>query len=103
MQLSIFYQREHHLRRNATEEQLECLQSFEREATIYTMHRSKGGLHIVDILTNFTVPDNKDQAYVLDEIVEKVYFFKSRVMDYYLKLQEISRKAQKYTSSNEIR
>jgi len=45
----------------------------EREATIYTMHRSKGGLHIVDILTNFTVPDNKDQAYVLDEIVEKVY------------------------------
>ncbi|CAG8665870.1 2569_t:CDS:2, partial [Ambispora leptoticha] len=106
MQLSIFYQRQHHLRRNATEEQLDCLQSFgvfvyQRETTIYTMHRYKGGLHIVDILTNFTIPDNKDQAYVLDEIVEKVYFFKSRVMDYYVKLQEISRKAQKYTPSNE--
>ncbi|CAG8579514.1 1120_t:CDS:10 [Ambispora gerdemannii] len=101
MQLSIFYQRQHHLRRNATEKQLECLQSFgvlvyQRETTIYIMHRSKGGLYIVDILTNFTIPENKDQAYVLDEIVEK-----SRVMDYYLKLQEISRKAQEYTPSNE--
>ncbi|CAG8775880.1 13649_t:CDS:2, partial [Ambispora leptoticha] len=28
MQVSIFYQRQHHLRRNATEEQLDCLQSF---------------------------------------------------------------------------
>ncbi|CAG8676842.1 3726_t:CDS:2 [Cetraspora pellucida] len=54
MQLSIFYQRQHHLRRNATEEQLDCLQSFG-----------------------------------------------SRVMDYYLKLQDISWKAQKYTPSNE--
>ncbi|CAG8495088.1 643_t:CDS:2 [Acaulospora colombiana] len=57
-----------------------------RETIIYTMHRCKGGLHIVDILTNFTIPDNKDQ---------------SRVIDYYLKLQEISRKAQKYAPSNE--
>ena len=52
----------------------------ERETTIYTMHRYKGGLHIVDILTNFTIPDNKDQAYVLDEIIEKVYFFKVQVL-----------------------
>ncbi|CAG8511652.1 7348_t:CDS:2, partial [Paraglomus occultum] len=73
----------------------------QRKTTIYTMHRYKGGLHIVDILTNFTIPDNKDQTCVLDEIVEKVYSFKSRVMDYYLKLQEISWKAQKYTPSNE--
>jgi len=67
MQISIFYQRQHHLKRNATENQLLCLQSFgvlvyQRETTIYTMHRAKGGLHIVDIVTNFTIPDNKEQA-----------------------------------------
>ena len=44
------------------------------------MHRAKGGLHIVDIVTNFTIPDNKDQAYVIDEIIEKVYFFKVWVL-----------------------
>ncbi|CAG8678895.1 6909_t:CDS:10, partial [Cetraspora pellucida] len=101
MRLSIFYQRQHHLRRNAPEEQLGCLQSFGRETTIYTMHRVKGGLHITDILSNFTIPDSKSQLYVLDEIVRKAYFFKSRVMDYYLKIQEISKKAQQYTPSNE--
>ncbi|CAG8790238.1 20550_t:CDS:10, partial [Dentiscutata erythropus] len=56
MRLSIFYQRQHHLRRNAPEEQLGCLQSF--------------GVLV-------------------------------RVMDYYLKIQEISKKAQQYTPSNE--
>ncbi len=104
MQISIFYQRQHHLERNATEEQLLCLQSFgvlvyrmyhyicvtvtdpmiqrillinlERETTIYAMHCVKGGLYVVDIITNFTIPDNKDQVYVIDEILEKVYFFK---------------------------
>lgn len=106
MQLSIFYQRKHHLRRGATEKQLECLQSFgvlvyQCETIIYTMHRVKGGLHIVDILTNFMIPDNDDQSYVLGEIIEKAYFFKSRVMDYYLKIQKISRNAQRYTPSKE--
>jgi len=28
MQISIFYQRQHHIKRNATENQLSCLQSF---------------------------------------------------------------------------
>ncbi|CAB4473954.1 unnamed protein product [Rhizophagus irregularis] len=106
MQISIFYQRQHHLERNATEEQLLNIQSFgvlvyQLETTIYSMHRIKGGLHIVDIVTNFTIPDNKDQVYVIDEVIEKVYFFKSRVMDYYLKLQDISRKVQKYSPTNE--
>ncbi|CAG8482959.1 4062_t:CDS:10 [Acaulospora morrowiae] len=106
MQLSIFYQRQHHLERNATEEQLLYLQSFgvlvyQRETIIYTIHRVKGGLHVVDIITKFTIPDNKDQVYVIDEIIEKVYFFKSRIMDYYLKLQKISRKAKKYSPSDE--
>ncbi|CAI2190949.1 2581_t:CDS:10, partial [Funneliformis geosporum] len=106
MQISIYYQRQHHLKRNATENQLSCLQSFgvlvyQRETTIYTMHRAKGGLHIVDIITNFTIPDSKDQAYVISEIIEKVYFFKSRVMDYYSKLQDISPKVQEYSHINE--
>ncbi|RIA89552.1 hypothetical protein C1645_824665 [Glomus cerebriforme] len=73
----------------------------EHETTIYTMHRAKGGLHIVDIVTNFTIPDSKDQAYVISEIIEKVYFFKSRVMDYYSKLQGISPKVQEYSHINE--
>jgi len=106
MQISIFYQRQHHLISGASEDQLLCLQSFgvlvyQRETTIYTMHRVKGGLHIVDILTNFTIPDNKDQVYVIDEIIQKVYLFKSRIMDYYIILQKISQKVQKYSPSNE--
>ncbi|CAB4446467.1 unnamed protein product [Rhizophagus irregularis] len=106
MVISIFYQRQYHLQRNATEEQLECIQSYgvlvyQRETTIYVMH-FKEGLHIVDTLTNFIIPDSVDQAYVLAEIIEKTYFFKSRVMDYYLKLQKISRNVQNYTPSKEI-
>ncbi|CAB4404444.1 unnamed protein product [Rhizophagus irregularis] len=65
------------------------------------MHHIKEGLHIVGTVTNFTIPDNKDQLYVIDEVIEKVYFSKSRVMDYYLKLQDISRKVQKYSPTNE--
>ncbi|RIA85557.1 hypothetical protein C1645_830595 [Glomus cerebriforme] len=79
---------------NATEMEIGISRS-ERETTIYTMHRVK------DILANFTIPDNQAQAYVIEEILEKAYFFKSRVMDYYVKLQEISRKAQKYSPTNE--
>ena len=53
-----------------------CFINLERETTIYTMHCVKGGLYVVDIITNFTIPDNKDQVYVIDKILEKVYFFK---------------------------
>ncbi|PKB96670.1 hypothetical protein RhiirA5_404405 [Rhizophagus irregularis] len=74
---------------------------YQHETTIYSMHHIKEGLHIVDTITNFTIPDNKDQLYVIDEVIEKVYFSKSRVMDYYLKLQDISRKVQKYSPTNE--
>nr|CAG8638409.1 14709_t:CDS:2 [Entrophospora candida] len=77
MQISIFYQRQYHLQRNATEEQLKCIQGYgmlvyQRETTIYTMH-FKGGLYIVDIFTSFIIPDNVGQAYVLAEIMEKNY------------------------------
>ncbi|CAG8796216.1 28742_t:CDS:2, partial [Gigaspora margarita] len=61
----------------------------------------KGGLHLVDVLTEFTIPESMDQAYVLEEIIKKVYFFKSRIMDYYVKLQNISRKVDAYDSSDE--
>ncbi|CAH1766672.1 15591_t:CDS:2, partial [Entrophospora sp. SA101] len=37
----------------------------------------KGGWYIVDIFTSFIIPDNVGQAYVLAEIMEKVYFFKN--------------------------
>ncbi|CAG8535130.1 16099_t:CDS:2, partial [Funneliformis mosseae] len=70
---------------------------YQRETTIYTMHRAKGGLHIVDIVTNFTIPDSKDQAYVISEKC----IFSSRVMDYYSKLQDISPKVQEYSHINE--
>uniref|UniRef100_U9UQ85 Uncharacterized protein n=1 Tax=Rhizophagus irregularis (strain DAOM 181602 / DAOM 197198 / MUCL 43194) TaxID=747089 RepID=U9UQ85_RHIID len=45
----------------------------------------------------FIIPDSDDQVYVLVEIVEKI-----QVIDYYLKLQEISRKFHNYTPSNEV-
>ncbi|CAB4379965.1 unnamed protein product [Rhizophagus irregularis] len=45
---------------------------YQRETTIYSMHH-----------------------------IKEVYFSKSRVMDYYLKLQDISRKVQKYSPTNE--
>ncbi|KAF0520353.1 hypothetical protein F8M41_016357 [Gigaspora margarita] len=106
MQISIYYQRHHHLNRNTPEENLSCIQSFgilvyKRRTAIYVMHRLKGGLHLVDVLTEFTIPESMDQAYVLEEIIKKVYFFKSRIMDYYVKLQNISRKVDAYDSSDE--
>ncbi|GBC50401.2 hypothetical protein GLOIN_2v1772943 [Rhizophagus irregularis DAOM 181602=DAOM 197198] len=47
------------------------------------------------IIMEFLYSD--DQVYVLVEIVEKI-----QVIDYYLKLQEISRKFHNYTPSNEV-
>ena len=43
---------------------------------MYSMHRTNGGLHITNVMEHFTIPDSADQAYVLEEIVNKVYFFK---------------------------
>ncbi|CAG8583690.1 13209_t:CDS:2, partial [Funneliformis caledonium] len=99
------YQSFIHLKRNATKSQLLFLQSFgvlvyQRETTIYAMHRAKGGLHIVDIITNFTIPDNKDQVYVIDEIIEKVYFFKPS-NGLLLKVARNIAKVQEYSPTNE--
>ncbi|CAG8661694.1 7336_t:CDS:10, partial [Paraglomus brasilianum] len=81
MQISIFYQRQHHQERGATEDQILNIQSFgilvyQRDVAMYSMHRTNGGLYITDVMENFTIPDSADQAYVLEEIVNKVYFFK---------------------------
>lgn len=40
------------------------------------MHCIKKGLHVVDIITHFTILNNKNQVYVINEILEKVYFFR---------------------------
>ena len=40
------------------------------------MYRTNGGLHVVDVLTEFSIPNTKDQLYVLKEVVENVYSFK---------------------------
>ncbi|CAG8587431.1 3442_t:CDS:10 [Funneliformis caledonium] len=90
MQISLFYQRQHHLQRGASEKQLQILESYERAATIYTMHCASG-LYIVDKMTEFFIPNSKDQLHVLkEEVIEKVYMFKSRVIDYYLKLSKLT-------------
>src|SRR5438105_2545844 len=89
MQISLFYQRQHHLQRGASEKQLQILESYgiivyseynmllfkelirshelffdllilERVATIYTMHYASG-LYIVDKMTEFFIPNSKDQ------------------------------------------
>jgi len=106
MQMSIFYQRQHHLQRGATEQQLTFLESYgiivyQRTFTIYVMHRTNGGIHVVDKLTEFSIPNSKDQLYVLKEVIEKVYMFKSRVMDYYLAVQKITPTTKIYTSIKE--
>ncbi|CAG8638023.1 10985_t:CDS:2, partial [Paraglomus occultum] len=98
MQVSIFYQCQHHQERGATEDQILNIQLWHFSIS---MHRTNGGLHITNVMENFTIPDNVDQAYVLEEIVNKVYFFKSRLMDYYIALQEVSRKTQSYKVSSE--
>jgi len=100
MQISIFYQRQHHLQRGATEQQLTSLESYgiivyQRTFTIY--HLTNGGIYVVDKLTEFSIPNSKDQLYVLKEVIEKVYMFKSRVMDYYLAVQKITPSTKTYT------
>ncbi|CAG8681914.1 5110_t:CDS:2, partial [Dentiscutata heterogama] len=94
MQISLFYQRQYHLQRGASENQLQILEFYgivvyKRTATIYTMHCASG-LYIVDKITEFSIPNSKDQLHVLKEVIEKVYMFKSRVMDYYLKLSRLT-------------
>ncbi|CAI2192534.1 18232_t:CDS:10, partial [Funneliformis geosporum] len=89
-----------------TEQQLTSLESYgiivyQRTFTIYTMHRTKGGIYVVDKLTEFSIPNSKDQLYVLKEVIEKVYMFKSRVMDYYLAVQKITPTTQTYSSIKE--
>ncbi|CAG8659544.1 23937_t:CDS:10 [Cetraspora pellucida] len=94
MQISIHYQRQHYISRGATEQKVSSIESYgivvyQRKFTFYVMHRANGGLHIVDVLTEFSIPSTKDQLYVLKEVIENVYLFKSRIMDYYLSVQKI--------------
>ncbi|CAG8708599.1 16278_t:CDS:10, partial [Dentiscutata erythropus] len=77
MQISLFYQRQHHLQRGASENQLQILESY--GIVVYT-----------DKITEFSIPNSKDQLHVLKEVIEKVYMFKSRVMDYYLKISRLT-------------
>ncbi|CAJ0923665.1 4926_t:CDS:10 [Entrophospora sp. SA101] len=86
MQISLFYQRQHHTQRGATGDQLVCLESYgiivyQRTFTIYVMHNIHGGLYIVDKLTEFCIPNSKDQLYALEEVIEKVYMFKALDFD----------------------
>lgn len=94
MQISIHYQRQHYISRGATEQEVSSIESYgivvyQRKFTFYVMHRTNGGLHVVDVLTEFSIPSTKDQLYVLKEVIENVYLFKSRIMDYYLAVQKI--------------
>ncbi|CAH1759454.1 1602_t:CDS:2, partial [Entrophospora sp. SA101] len=52
-----------------------------RTFTIYVMHNIHGGLYIVDKLTEFCIPNSKDQLYALEEVIEKVYMFKALDFD----------------------
>ncbi|GBB99934.1 hypothetical protein RclHR1_03690007 [Rhizophagus clarus] len=95
MQISLFYQRQHHIQRGAKENQLTCLELYgiivyQRTFTFYVMHNICGGLYVVDRLMEFSILDFKDQLYILEEVVKKVYIFKSRIMDYYSKIQKIT-------------
>ncbi|GBB93701.1 hypothetical protein RclHR1_22180003 [Rhizophagus clarus] len=94
VQISIHYQRQHYISRGATEQEVSSIESYgvvvyQRRFTFYVMHRTNGGLHVVDVLTEFSIPSTKDQLYVLKEVIENVYLFKSRIMDYYLAVQKI--------------
>ncbi|CAG8606641.1 14_t:CDS:2, partial [Funneliformis mosseae] len=55
---------------------IELLSIIKRKFTFYVMHQTNGGLHVVDVLTEFSIPSTKDQLYVLKEIIENVYLFK---------------------------
>ncbi|CAG8642875.1 73_t:CDS:10, partial [Paraglomus brasilianum] len=105
MQMSIFYQRQHHLQRGAKEQQLTSLESYgiivyQRTFTIYVMHQNMG-IYVVDKLTEFSIPNSKDQLYVLREVIEKVYMFKSRLMEYYLAVQKITPSANTFTTTKD--
>ncbi|CAG8474761.1 10691_t:CDS:2 [Rhizophagus irregularis] len=82
--INFLHQRRHHLQRNVTEEQFKYIHNY-------------GILVRITRPYKFIIPDSDDQVYVLVEIVEKI-----QVIDYYLKLQEISRKFHNYTPSNEV-
>ncbi|CAG8696458.1 1860_t:CDS:10, partial [Ambispora leptoticha] len=105
MQISIFYQRQHHLQRGAKEQQLTSLESYgiivyQRTFTIYVMHQNMG-IYVVDKLTEFSIPNSKDQLYVLREVIEKVYMYKSRLMEYYLAVQKITPSANTFTTTKD--
>ncbi|PKC11244.1 hypothetical protein RhiirA5_413325 [Rhizophagus irregularis] len=82
--INFLHQRRHHLQRNVTEEQFKYIHNY-------------GILVRITRPYKFIIPDSDDQVYLLVEIVEKI-----QVIDYYLKLQEISRKFHNYTPSNEV-
>ncbi|CAH1770929.1 10797_t:CDS:1, partial [Entrophospora sp. SA101] len=49
-----------------------------RMFTFYVMHQTNGGLRVVDIIKEFSIPSTKDQLYILREVIEieNVYLFK---------------------------
>ncbi|CAB4433561.1 unnamed protein product [Rhizophagus irregularis] len=86
MQISIHYQRQHFISHGATEQEVSSIESYgivvyQRKFTFYVMHRTNGGLHVVDVLTEFSIPSTKDQLYVLKEVIESVYLFKSQIIE----------------------
>ena len=44
------------------------------------MHRTSEGLYVADTLTEFNIPNTKDQLYILKEVIEKVYLFKVYIL-----------------------
>ncbi|CAB5141085.1 unnamed protein product [Rhizophagus irregularis] len=85
--INFLHQRRHHLQRNVTEEQFKYIHNY--GILVYHIRITRP--------YKFIIPDSDDQVYLLVEIVEKI-----QVIDYYLKLQEISRKFHNYTPSNEV-
>ncbi|PKK60973.1 hypothetical protein RhiirC2_792511 [Rhizophagus irregularis] len=85
--INFLHQRRHHLQRNVTKEQFKYIHNY--GILVYNIRITRP--------YKFIIPDSDDQVYVLVEIVEKI-----QVIDYYLKLQEISRKFHNYTPSNEV-
>ncbi|RIA84585.1 hypothetical protein C1645_832040 [Glomus cerebriforme] len=78
MQISIYYQCQHYISRGASEQEVSSIESYgivvyQRKFTFYVMHRTNG---VVDILTEFSIPNTKDQLYVSKEVIENVYSFK---------------------------
>ncbi|PKY51209.1 hypothetical protein RhiirA4_546430 [Rhizophagus irregularis] len=70
----------------STEQEVSSIESYgivvyQRKFTFYVMHRTNGGLHVVDVLTEFSIPSTKDQLYVLKEVIESVYLFKSQIIE----------------------